>query len=75
MSKSDDEAISLAFADMAMHGRGFTRMTAEGIKHIPFHDVVRPVPDKSKTPYGEMCRDPSACAGKGYCPKDPTCGD
>jgi hypothetical protein len=26
-------------------------------------------------PYGEWCRDPAACAGKGYCPLDPTCGD
>ena len=25
--------------------------------------------------YGEWCRDPAACAGKGYCPHDPTCGD
>lgn len=25
--------------------------------------------------YGEWCRDPSACKGKGYCPKDPTCAD
>ena len=31
--------------------------------------------DKSKSPYGEWCRDPKACAGKGYCPLDPTCGD
>lgn len=26
-------------------------------------------------PYGEWCRNPKACAGKGYCPLDPTCGD
>ena len=26
-------------------------------------------------PYGEWCRKPEACAGKGYCPLDPTCGD
>ena len=26
-------------------------------------------------PYGEMCRDPDLCWGKGYCPRDPTCGD
>lgn len=30
---------------------------------------------KAASPYGEMCRDPSMCAGKGYCPRDPTCGD
>lgn len=28
-----------------------------------------------KSPYGEWCRDPYACANKGYCPRDPTCGD
>lgn len=26
-------------------------------------------------PYGEWCRNRAACAGKGYCPLDPTCGD
>jgi hypothetical protein len=25
--------------------------------------------------YGEMCRKPEACHGKGYCPLDPTCAD
>lgn len=25
--------------------------------------------------YGEWCRDPELCAGKGYCPRDPTCAD
>ena len=29
----------------------------------------------SGRPYGEWCRNPEACAGKGYCPLDPTCGD
>jgi hypothetical protein len=26
-------------------------------------------------PYGKMCRKPGLCAGRGYCPLDPTCGD
>lgn len=30
---------------------------------------------RRSSPYGEMCRDPDVCAGKGYCPRDPTCGD
>lgn len=25
--------------------------------------------------YSEWCHDPALCAGKGYCPRDPTCGD
>lgn len=29
----------------------------------------------SKSVYGEMCRDPKLCAGKGYCPRDPACSD
>jgi hypothetical protein len=37
--------------------------------------ISAPKPDKSKAPYGMMCRDPSLCVGKGYCPRDPTCGD
>jgi|ERR1700721_4821465 len=30
---------------------------------------------KHEPAYGEWCRNPAACAGKGYCPLDPTCGD
>lgn len=26
-------------------------------------------------PYGPMCQNPSLCTGKGWCPRDPTCGD
>ena len=40
MSDKDKEAISAAFDDMAMYGRGFTRMTAEGIKHIPYAEAI-----------------------------------
>lgn len=29
----------------------------------------------SQRAYSEWCRKPSACAGKGYCPLDPTCAD
>jgi len=38
-------------------------------------DALLRVGTKRSSPYGEMCRDPDACAGKGYCPRDPTCGD
>jgi hypothetical protein len=31
--------------------------------------------EEAEPPYGPMCRDPDLCAGKGYCPRDPTCGD
>lgn len=34
-----------------------------------------PGPLKAESPYGERCRNPKACTGKGYCPLDPTCGD
>ena len=30
---------------------------------------------RAHAPYGDWCRDPDACRGKGYCPLDPTCGD
>lgn len=41
MSEKDKEAISAAFDDMAMYGRGFTRMMPDGsIKHIPYHDTL-----------------------------------
>lgn len=41
MTKKDDEAITLAFDDMTIHGRGFTRMTAEGIKHVPYEIAMQ----------------------------------
>lgn len=31
--------------------------------------------EKDERVYGPMCRNPSACKGKGYCPLDPNCGD
>jgi hypothetical protein len=40
VNDKDKEAISDAFADMAMYRRGFTRMTADGIKHIPYHETL-----------------------------------
>lgn len=32
---------------------------------------------KKAAPYREWCRerDPTVCVTKGYCPRDPTCGD
>jgi hypothetical protein len=35
----------------------------------------RAAENKAKGAYSQWCRDPSLCAGKGYCPRDPTCGD
>lgn len=32
-------------------------------------------PEEPRGVYGEMCRDPKACAGKGYCPRDPACNE
>lgn len=31
-------------------------------------------PAKPSLPY-PWCRQPERCAGKGYCPRDPNCGD
>ena len=38
-------------------------------------EEARALLGRDSAPYGKMCRDPKACAGKGYCPRDPTCGD
>jgi len=34
-----------------------------------------PLAPKPAGHYGEMCMNPSLCAGKGYCPRDPNCAD
>jgi hypothetical protein len=39
--KEDKDAIAAAFTDMALHGQGFTRMTPDGIKHIPYDQVKK----------------------------------
>ena len=46
--------------------------TASTLK-IKIADLI-PLAKKS-SPYGDWCHDPLICAGKGYCPRDPTCGD
>lgn len=38
-------------------------------------DILTFQPKETAPPYGEWCRDPAICAGKGYCPKDPSCAD
>ena len=38
-------------------------------------DIDTDKPPELKGHYGEMCRDPKICAGKGYCPRDPNCAD
>ncbi len=38
-------------------------------------DVQQRTAARAHAPYGEWCRNPDACRGKGYCPLDPTCGD
>lgn len=38
----------------------------EGVYSYPLSDVKPPYP---------FCRHPDKCAGKGYCPRDPTCAD
>ena len=52
-SKNGD-AISAAFADMAMHGRGFTRMTAEGIEHVPYHDLFMKSVGRAERPRSRL---------------------
>src|ERR1700677_362804 len=37
---SDDDEIAKAFADTIFWGSGFTRVTADGIKHIPRSEVM-----------------------------------
>ena len=39
------------------------------------NDRLRKARLKKTAPYGEWCREPDLCADKGYCPRDPTCGD
>ena len=43
MSTEDDEAIAAAFNDIALYGYGFTRITTDGIKHIPYGEAMKPM--------------------------------
>ena len=37
---SDEDEVAKAFFDTMLYGRGFTRITSEGIKHIPRSEVM-----------------------------------
>lgn len=52
----------------ALVASGYTREMADNV-------VARIATPLSERAYGQMCRNPSACKGKGYCPLDPTCAD
>ena len=46
------------------------------IKYDCLHNgAVARIKKTERRPYAEWCRKPEACAGKGYCPLDPSCGD
>lgn len=62
-----NEQINAVFSDL-MH-----RMAASDATPPAIRAAVKTL--KMSAPYGEMCRDPNLCIGKGYCPRDPTCGD
>ena len=88
--KVTDEMVSAALAewypDEWPHDPVFQKMNCNG---VTFHETSMKDMRKAieaailrigaTTPdpraYGEWCRHPSACAGKGYCPLVPTCGD
>ena len=45
------------------------------LKPIPTRNGPAEPVDRTECAYGDWCRRPSACRGKGYCPLDPVCGD
>lgn len=58
----------------------YQRYKAEVVARLPSSwripvSAVRRWVAKQSSPYGSMCVDPELCKGKGYCPRDPTCGD
>lgn len=77
------QAISIHQAADLIEQFGNTRAAEgrlEGVGHLdrrlavaleaPLTPAAKPVGH-----YGEMCMNPSLCAGKGYCPRDPNCAD
>ncbi len=58
--------------DEAEHGDALVKLL-DAAKTV--EDALRASPDAPRGVYGEMCRDPKACAGKGYCPRDPACSE
>jgi hypothetical protein len=54
VTKKDDDAIANAFADTVLWGSGFTRMTTEGITHIPRSDIMKIMKHKY-TPLPTSC--------------------
>jgi hypothetical protein len=51
--------------------------TSQQVSRIRLSELPRALLEtpRREPPYGPMCRNPSLCAGKGWCPRNPTCGD
>lgn len=59
---------ALAAGDVSAIGAVIRQMNAENV--AAYRKLLEP-----HTAYGDWCRRPEACIGKGYCPLDPTCAD
>ena len=53
----------------------FERAMAPFLKPVATRNGPIEQMPKDERAYGEWCRKPTACKGKGYCPLDPACCD
>lgn len=52
-----------------------TKRSSGGIEIIDLETEQDVYTYKEHRPYGSWCRDPVLCHGRGFCPRNPTCGD
>ena len=59
--------------ELAWYANALTQYS--DLERAAFMDGFHGKPYTPQGVYGEWCRDPTLCSGKGYCPRDPTCAD
>jgi len=52
----------------------FATTQRRGKVRAQIHQLAGTLPARPAPPY-PFCRTPDECAGKGYCPKDPSCSE
>ena len=72
--RASSEAKTVRYA-VFVDGKPVTTPAVHGEAEAARERLVAQAILRIGAPYGPMCRDPQLCAGRGYCPRDPTCGD
>jgi hypothetical protein len=70
-AKAEQVGYMRAFVDILSHLQEIK--CRDGSRAVAIFGIAKGL--SRGVPYPEFCRHPDKCAGKSYCPRDPTCAD